>query len=449
MWNGKGGGKMGSPYGMKGGCYGSMKGDPWGGSYGPMKGDPWGAWSKGGYYGPMYPPYGGMGGGWGDSYGGDPEKDALVSRVKAIQRSGDEDKQKWWNFCDRQNTGTRDPSRHNVDFLRRFLDAYDSGDVPEVSAASPGQELGGQGGNILRLRGLPFSCKAAEVAEFLADFAIEESQVLFTMSPEGRPSGEAYVTFHSNEDAERALSEKQRQHMGSRYVELFKASKDEWVQAKGVGAKPKPAAARGSGGCYGAVPSSYATLRLRGLPFSAGPSDVVKFLSEYNVDAWSVVFGIGNDGRPSGEAFVAFPDEASATRALEEKQNEKVGNRYIELFKSSYEEWMAASAAQYGYGWGMPMCWPPYGPCGFGGPWGGKGGGGSSQSASYQGSSDPEKGRLVERIKTIQRTSDELKEYWWNYADTEGGGIRDPNRHKASFLESFLEVFDSVHGGRS
>jgi hypothetical protein len=37
----------------------------------------------------------------------------------------------------------------------------------------------------------------------------------------GRASGEAWVTFTSAAEAERAVQERNRQHMGSRYVELF------------------------------------------------------------------------------------------------------------------------------------------------------------------------------------------------------------------------------------
>ena len=37
----------------------------------------------------------------------------------------------------------------------------------------------------------------------------------------GRSSGEAYISFTSNAEAQRAVAERNRQNMGSRYVELF------------------------------------------------------------------------------------------------------------------------------------------------------------------------------------------------------------------------------------
>jgi len=41
---------------------------------------------------------------------------------------------------------------------------------------------------------------------------------------EGQPSGEAMVSFTSRAEAERAILEKNKQHIGTRYIELFMAS---------------------------------------------------------------------------------------------------------------------------------------------------------------------------------------------------------------------------------
>jgi len=61
----------------------------------------------------------GMGGGMAVS-----TKDALVSRIKAYQRSGEEPKQQWWLFCDTQLSGIRDPSRHDVEVLEQFISQF-------------------------------------------------------------------------------------------------------------------------------------------------------------------------------------------------------------------------------------------------------------------------------------------------------------------------------------
>lgn len=53
--------------------------------------------------------------------GGDPTKDALVVRIKAYQRQADANREEWQNFCDELHGGVRDPARHSVEILERFV----------------------------------------------------------------------------------------------------------------------------------------------------------------------------------------------------------------------------------------------------------------------------------------------------------------------------------------
>mmetsp|Transcript_106946 Transcript_106946/g.300747 ORF Transcript_106946/g.300747 Transcript_106946/m.300747 type:complete len:467 (-) Transcript_106946:94-1494(-) len=49
-----------------------------------------------------------------------------------------------------------------------------------------------------------------------------------------------------------------------------------------------------------------------------------------------------------------------------------------------------------------------------------------------------EKQALVLQVKRLQVTSQEDKDYWHEYCDADGGGIRDPTRHDVAFLLEFL-----------
>jgi len=98
--------------------------------------------SYGGFggYGNVDQSWGGMqsqGGGWGGNGGwgepankkpkmgtGDPQKDALVEKIKAFQRSGEEQKQAWWSFCDQQQAKFRDPARQDIETLQMFCTGY-------------------------------------------------------------------------------------------------------------------------------------------------------------------------------------------------------------------------------------------------------------------------------------------------------------------------------------
>jgi heterogeneous nuclear ribonucleoprotein F/H len=112
-------------------------------------------------------------------------------------------------------------------------------------------------------------------------------------------------------------------------------------------------------------------IKLRGLPWSCTPDDIVKFLGdEVNIvsikneadeegggdntqesqesqqqedgtkghkTTYSIVITTNAEGRPSGEAFIELVDEADVETALR-KNNAMMGQRYIEIFRSSVEQ---------------------------------------------------------------------------------------------------------------
>lgn len=54
----------------------------------------------------------------------DPMKDQLVQKVKSYQRSGPDQKQAWWDYCDNSLGGVRDPSKHAAGTLKQFLQSH-------------------------------------------------------------------------------------------------------------------------------------------------------------------------------------------------------------------------------------------------------------------------------------------------------------------------------------
>lgn len=61
-------------------------------------------------------------------------KAELVEQVKALQRSDPGAKQAWWDFCDTQLSGVKDPNKHDEGTLHEFLAGYETGGLP---AAAP------------------------------------------------------------------------------------------------------------------------------------------------------------------------------------------------------------------------------------------------------------------------------------------------------------------------
>lgn len=81
-------------------------------------------------------------------------------------------------------------------------------------------------------------------------------------------------------------------------------------------------------------------IRMRGLPFTATPQEVLSFIgpeSPVTDSTEGLLFVKYPDGRPTGDAFVLFSCEEYAQNALK-KHKQILGKRYIELFRSTAAE---------------------------------------------------------------------------------------------------------------
>ncbi len=72
---------------------------------------------------------------------------------------------------------------------------------------------------VVKMRGLPFRATEQDICEWFSSVC-DPIDVFIRFNQEGRPSGEAEVTFATEGEAKRALS-KNKQNMQNRYIELF------------------------------------------------------------------------------------------------------------------------------------------------------------------------------------------------------------------------------------
>ena len=56
----------------------------------------------------------------------------------------------------------------------------------------------------------------------------------------------------------------------------------------------------------------------------------------------------------------------------------------------------------------------------------------------YKDNFTPNKAALVKQLKNLQRSDTESSLAWRDYCDQKLGGVRDPNRHEAGSLQTFL-----------
>jgi len=82
----------------------------------------------------------------------------------------------------------------------------------------------------VRMRGLPFRATVSDIQFFFSNFHVAESDIVIGYDKMGRPSGEAWVTFATEEEAQNAVSQLQHAHIGKRYIELFLCTQDKFAQ---------------------------------------------------------------------------------------------------------------------------------------------------------------------------------------------------------------------------
>ncbi|KAM3955009.1 heterogeneous nuclear ribonucleoprotein H2 [Aphomia sociella] len=204
----------------------------------------------------------------------------------------------------------------------------------------------GDNGHIIKLRGLPFSTTAEDVLDFLRDVNVvnDKDGVHMTEVRPGRPSGECFVEVESQEDVENALK-KDKENMGKRYIEIFSTDRQDMEWALN-------AMRQNENGFNDGLPNvtdDMGIVKLRGLPFGCSKDEIIQFFDGLTVAVDGVHLLSDHTGRASGEAFVHFVDKESAQEALN-RDREKIGHRYIEVFRSSADEVRAYSSRMEGGG---------------------------------------------------------------------------------------------------
>ncbi|XP_053472951.1 epithelial splicing regulatory protein 2 isoform X1 [Ictalurus furcatus] len=183
---------------------------------------------------------------------------------------------------------------------------------------------------VIRARGLPWQSSDQDIARFFKGLNIAKGGVALCLNAQGRRNGEALVRFVNSEHRDMAI-ERHKHHMGSRYIEVYKATGEEFLKIAG-GTSNEVAQFLSK--------ENQVIIRMRGLPFTATHQDVLGFLgpeSPATDGTEGLLFVKYPDGRPTGDAFVLFACEEYAQNALK-KHKQILGKRYIELFRSTAAE---------------------------------------------------------------------------------------------------------------
>ncbi|CAG2103057.1 unnamed protein product [Medioppia subpectinata] len=227
----------------------------------------------------------------------------------------------------------------------------------------------------IRLRGLPYEAQVEQILEFLGEHAknIVFQGVHMVYNAQGQPSGEAFIQMDSEQSALLAAQQRHHRYMifgkKQRYIEVFQCSVDD-MNLVLTGGIPVQRQLLSPGGTllppphYGAYPYSVQTSQVLPTAVSTASSPLAParlpasfgYPNPFNLIYWPypsppvspttyyahsgptmlttdcIQIGRNGDGRPNGEGVVTFPSRADAERAIQEKNRQNIGNRYIELF---------------------------------------------------------------------------------------------------------------------
>ncbi|XP_022656369.1 RNA-binding protein fusilli-like isoform X2 [Varroa destructor] len=191
-----------------------------------------------------------------------------------------------------------------------------------------------ESGCVARARGLPWQSSDQDIAEFFRGLNIVKGGVALCLTGMGRRNGEALIRFESAEHRDMALR-RHRHHIGQRYIEVYRATGEDFVNVAG-GNNDEAQAFLSRGG--------QVIVRMRGLPYDCTAKQIIDFFGQNDPPIQvltdsdeGIMFVKKPDGRATGDAFVLFASEEAADRALA-KHRETIGARYIELFRSSTAE---------------------------------------------------------------------------------------------------------------
>ncbi|XP_055844695.1 heterogeneous nuclear ribonucleoprotein F [Episyrphus balteatus] len=174
----------------------------------------------------------------------------------------------------------------------------------------------------IRLRGLPWSVTHQEILDFLQNVNVVNGTkgIHMVLSRwDGKNTGEAFVELESEEDENEAFK-LNKNTIGHRYIEVFSATNEEAEHAlKNLGSNASN------------------VVKLRGLPYDINDEMIEEFFSGLNLKRNGILTLMDRRGRATGEAYVQFENVDDTEQALL-RNREKIGHRYIEIFRSSLAE---------------------------------------------------------------------------------------------------------------
>ncbi|CAF1391811.1 unnamed protein product, partial [Didymodactylos carnosus] len=165
---------------------------------------------------------------------------------------------------------------------------------------------------LVKLRGLPYSATKNDVHKFLKPCHILDGDdgIHMLKTKNGRSSGECFVDLESDEDVRIALL-KSKNHMGNRYIEIFRAKNAEYnfyIKHNGIISWREP------------------VVRMRGLPYRCSTLDIQELFDGIDISKNGVYIVRDSEEQATGDGFVAFTNMDNAYEAMDINRKQ-IGHR--------------------------------------------------------------------------------------------------------------------------
>ena len=201
----------------------------------------------------------------------------------------------------------RSGGRRRYEEINRNNNDTDETEAKSTSVKRRKSDVEDDSKHIVRVSGLPFEVTEQDIVNFFSGIEMSPNDpILICVNQQMRTTGEAFVRFQSDKDAEAALA-CDHKHIGRRYIEVVASNEDELNAARRLGLKWNPSGRTDS--CNGPYSSSSEVLKVRGLPFSATEKQLLQFFASHDVPVLGVHMVQDARGRSTGEAFAEFSQE--------------------------------------------------------------------------------------------------------------------------------------------
>lgn len=361
----------------------------------------------------------------------------LVQQVKQLQRSSEALKAHWHEACDSEKGGVRDPSRHDIAFLQRFVAGPQASGV--LAAMQPGNGgMGGCGG--MGPMGQPMVTDPSDPLHASLVQQVKKAQRsglkdTWRQHCDTEAGGMRDPARHPVTSLRRFLDGVELDEGDEPPQQLVPSfsgpgrgkgrGKGDFVPGgRGGGGKGKGGRGGGGFGGGGQRPAPDAQL-----------VEKVKAAQRISPECKAL--------------WRRFCDEAANSVYDPQRHDDSFLQRFLE--QSGMDGQLPVSQGSQGRGpvpgrTGGPRQAPeaprhpqPVGPVLSRVPAQARPEGRTAAPVSVMASSPNPVEPLIERVKQAQKISEEAKAAWHRMCDEEGGGIRDPRRHDTGFLMRFLE----------